>query len=182
MKYIITERQLKLIKEDNIRKIDFEVFNNDWDLLQKFLERRGNPPYIIMGDLDLRNNKTIESLGNLQSVGGDLALSFSKIKSLGDLQSVGGDLNLYNSNIESLGNLVSVGGDLFLYDTNITSLEKLESVGGNLDLAASKIVSLENLKSVGGNLDLEGTPLSAMTTKEEIRNMPNLTIEGEIFL
>ena len=74
MKYLITERQLKLIKEDNIRKIDFDIFNNDWALLQKFLERRGNPPYIITGDLNLYGLK-IESLGNLQSVDGDLYLT-----------------------------------------------------------------------------------------------------------
>ncbi len=113
MKYLITERQLKLIKEDNIRKIDFDIFNNDWALLQKFLERRGNPPYIITGYLDLFN---------------------SNIKSLGNLQSVGGYLNLYNTNIESLGNLQSVGGYLNLNNTNIQSLRNLESVGGFLDL------------------------------------------------
>jgi hypothetical protein len=75
MKYLITERQLKLIKEqDEILELDFDFFNNNWNILQKFLERRGNPPYIITGDLDLRNTK-IESLGNLQSVDGDLYLT-----------------------------------------------------------------------------------------------------------
>ena len=182
MKYIITERQLKLIKEDKIRKIDFEVFNNDWNVLQKFLERRGNPPYIITGDLDLRNNKTIESLGNLQSVGGDLALSFSKIKSLGDLQSVGGTLFLTDTNIKDLGNLQSVGSDLNLYNSNIESLGNLVSVGGYLFLRNSNIESLGNLQSVGGDLYLRNTPLSKTTTEEEIRNMPNLTIRGEIYL
>ena len=93
MKYIITERQLKLIKEDKIRKIDFDIFNNNWDLLQKFLERRGNPPYIIIGDLNLAYSN-IESLGNLQSVGGFLNLYKTKIVSLGKLQSVGGFLAL----------------------------------------------------------------------------------------
>jgi len=58
MKYLITERQLKLIKEqDEILELDFDFFNNNWNILQKFLERRGNPPYIITGDLDLRNTK-----------------------------------------------------------------------------------------------------------------------------
>jgi len=98
MKYLITERQLRLIKEDDIRKIDFQIFNNDWNVLQKFLERRGNPPYIITGDLDLYDSK-IESLGNLQSVGGFLDLRYSEIKSLGNLQSVGGYLDLTGTTV-----------------------------------------------------------------------------------
>ena len=159
MKYLITERQLKLIKEDNIRKIDFDIFNNDWALLQKFLERRGNPPYIITGYLDLFNSN-IKSLGNLQSVGGNLYLINTKIESLGNLQSVGGFLNLYNTNIQSLGNL--------------------QSVGGYLDLRGTKIESLGNLQSVGGNLYLNRTPLSKITTEKEIRNQ--VEVGGEIYL
>jgi hypothetical protein len=159
MKYLITERQLKLIKEDNIRKIDFDIFNNDWALLQKFLERRGNPPYIITGDLNLYGLK-IESLGNLQSVGGYLYLTGSNIESLGNLQSVGGYLYLTGSNIESLGNL--------------------QSVGGNLDLNSTKIESLGNLQSVGGNLYLNRTPLSKITTEKEIRNQ--VEVGGGIYL
>ena len=161
MKYLITERQLKLIKEDNIRKIDFDFFDNNWDILQRFVKRRGNPPYIITGDLDLFNTK-IESLGNLKSVGGYLYL--------------------YNTKIESLGNLQSVEGDLYLYNTKIESLGNLQSVGGFLDLDDTKIKSLGNLEYVGGSLGLRNTSLSETTTTEEIRNIPNLTIEGEIYL
>ena len=137
MKYLITERQLKLIKEDNIRKIDFDIFNNDWALLQKFLERRGNPPYIITGDLNLYGLK-IESLGNLQSVGGYLYLTGSNIESLGNLQSVGGNLDLNSTKIESLGNLQSVGGNLYLNRTPLsktTTKEEIRNqveVGGNI--------------------------------------------------
>ena len=119
MKYLITERQLKLIKEDKIRKIDFNIFNNDWDLLQKFLERRGNPSYILIGDLDLYSSN-IESLGNLKSVGDNLYLSNSNIKFLRNLQSVGGDLDLRNTPLsektteEEIRNQVEIGGDLYL--------------------------------------------------------------------
>ena len=119
MKYLITERQLKLIKEDNIRKIDFDIFNNDWALLQKFLERRGNPPYIITGDLDLYNTK-IESLGNLQSVGGNLNLNNTKIESLGNLQYVEGQLYLNRTPLskitteKEIRNQVEVGGEIYL--------------------------------------------------------------------
>ena len=67
-----------------------DVFG-DWETLQKFLDRRGNPLYSIGGDLDLSGTK-IESLGNLTSVGGNLYLSGTDIKSLGNLTSVGGDI------------------------------------------------------------------------------------------
>ena len=94
-------------------------FNNDWDLLQKFLESKGNPKWKIMDDLDLENT-SIEFLGNLTSVGGDLDLTNTPIKSLGNLQSVGGYLDLYGVPIQSLGNLTSVGGDLDLENTPIS--------------------------------------------------------------
>jgi hypothetical protein len=122
---------------NEILKIPFAAFGNDWDVLQRFLERRGNPPYEIMDDLDLEYSK-IESLGNLTSVGGYLNLRFSEIKSLGNLTSVGGYLYLYGSKIEDLGKLKYVGGDLIL--RHITLLEKyteeeirsMIEIGGNI--------------------------------------------------
>jgi len=133
MKYLITERQLKLIKEDNIRKIDFDIFNNDWALLQKFLERRGNPPYIITGYLDLFNSN-IKSLGNLQSVGGNLYLINTKIESLGNLQSVGGNLNLNNTKIESLGNLQYVEGQLYLNRTPLSKITTEKEIRNQVEV------------------------------------------------
>jgi len=161
MKYIINERQYKLLteQEEEILRIPFVMFNNDWVVLQRFLKRRGNPPYEITDDLDLRFGK-IESLGNLTSVGGDLNLSISNIKSLGNLTSVGGNLDLYKSNLQSLGNLTSVGGSLDLYE--------------------SKIESFGRLTSVGGVLDLVDTPLSKKYTKEEIRSM--VEVGGGVYL
>jgi hypothetical protein len=120
MRYIINEHQYKLLLEqdNDILKVPFVAFGNDWDVLQRFLERRGNPPYEIMDDLDLFRAK-IESLGSLTSVGGYLNLRFSEIKSLGNLTSVGGNLSLYGTKIESLGNLTSVEGYLNLEYTKI---------------------------------------------------------------
>ena len=119
MKYILTERQYRLMEQqEEILKIPFDVFNNDWNLLQKFLERRGYPPYEIIGDLDLRGTE-ITSLGNLTSVGGDLYLVGTPITSLGNLTSVGGNLYSRETPITSLGNLTSVGGYLDLRETPI---------------------------------------------------------------
>ena len=78
MKIVLSESQYKkLFKEEKEQKIlkipSIKFFNNDWFLLQKFLEKKGNPPYSIGGNLDLYKTP-IKSLGNLQSVGGYLNL------------------------------------------------------------------------------------------------------------
>ena len=179
MKYIINEHQYKLLtEEEDILRIPFVVFGNDWDVLQRFLERRGNPPYEITDDLNL-GGSGIQSLGNLTSVGGDLDLEGSTIESLGSLTSVGGDLDLRYSDIKSLGNLTSVEGDLYIYGTEIESLGNLTSVGGDLGLTDSSIEDLGNLTSVGGDLYLGINPLSEKYTEEEIRSM--VEVGGEIY-
>ena len=162
MKIVISESQYKRLieaeEEQRVLKIpSLKFFNDDWFLLQEFLERKGNPPYSIGGSLNLKNSP-IESLGNLTSVVGDLDLDRTPIKSLGNLTSVGGFLDLDRTPIKSLGNL--------------------QSVGGNLGLEGTPIESLGNLQSVGGDLSLHGTPLS-IYTREQIREMIN--VEGRIY-
>ena len=161
MKYIITERQSRLLEEpEKVLKIpSLKYFNNDWKVLQKFLERRGYPPYSISGNLDLYKVQ-IKSLGNLKRVEGNLDLRGSLIKSLGNLEYVGGILNLRKTPIKSLGNLMKVGDSLILINTPI------ESLG--------------NLKHVGGYLDLRYTPLSIIMSEDEIRSKVN--VEGDIYL
>ena len=108
MKIIINENQYELLKEmeDKPKVYNFpslDVFGHkkpmdNWNLMQKFLSKKGNPDYTVDGDLDLRNT-SIKSLGNLISVGGYLTLYKTPIKSLGNLTSVGGYLNLYKTPI-----------------------------------------------------------------------------------
>ena len=96
MKILITENQYKRLfeQEQEVFHIpSLKLFNYDWDLLQMFLNKKGNPPYSIGGDLNLEYVK-IQSLGNLKSVGGDLNLRHTTIQSLGNLEFVGRDLNL----------------------------------------------------------------------------------------
>jgi len=88
----------KILKEIDVLHIpSFKYFNNDWNFLQEYLESEGNPPYTIDGDLDLRNSN-IESLGNLQSVGGDLDLQETLMsekyseKEIRQMVQVGGDI------------------------------------------------------------------------------------------
>jgi hypothetical protein len=132
MKILVTESQYKKIlreeKEQKILRIpSLKIFNDDWDLLQKFLELKGNPPYTISGNLDLYG-LPVKSLGNLQSVGGYLDLRETPIKSLGNLTSVGGYLDLLNTSIESLGNLTSVGGYLDLRRTALSKMYTKEQI------------------------------------------------------
>jgi hypothetical protein len=168
MKILVTESQYRKIlgeeKEQKILRVPgLEFFHENpweaWQILQKILKQRGNPPYTIDGDLYLDS---------------------TPIKSLGNLISVGGDLDLEKTPIESLGNLTSVGGYLELEGTPIESLGNLKSVRGTLDLDGTSIESLGNLQSVGGNLWLKYTPLSEKYTEEEIRQM--VDVGGDIFL
>ncbi len=97
----IIRRVLREEQEEKLLKIpSLKFFNNDWNILQKFLESQGYPRY---------------------SIGGDLNLSFSDIKTLGKLEYVGGYLDLFNcKNLKSLGNLKYVGGDLVLISTPLS--------------------------------------------------------------
>ena len=94
-------------------------FNDDWNILQNFLKHRGNPPFHIDGDLDLRNT-SIKDLGNLTSVGGDLNLFGTPIKSFGNLKSVGGGLELRRTPIskkyteKKIRQMVNVEGKIFI--------------------------------------------------------------------
>lgn len=104
MKIVISESQYKrLIETEEEEKVlhipSMKFFNDDWDLLQKFLKLKGNPPYSIGGDLYLEGTR-IESLGNLQSVGGSLYLGNTPIS------------KKYSE--EEIRQIVNVGGKIYL--------------------------------------------------------------------
>ena len=136
MKIFISESQYKRLieteEEQEVLEIpNLRIFGKDgdvaWNRLQKFLEKKGNPPYSIGGDLDLRRTP-IKSLENLQSVGGYLDLRDTPIESLGNLQSVGRNLDLEKTPIQSLGNLEFVGGDLYLRGTPVSKMYSKEEI------------------------------------------------------
>jgi hypothetical protein len=130
MKILISENQYKRLFEQEQKVFhipSLKLFNNDWNTLQMFLNKKGNPPYSIGDNLNLYKSK-IQSLGNLKSVGGDLDLRYTPIQSLGNLKSVGGYLDLQNSEIQSLGNLKSVGEYLDLRDTPISKKYSKEQI------------------------------------------------------
>ena len=122
MRIIISESQHRRLFEEEqkiLRIPNFKIFGNDWDILQRFLESKGNPPYSLGGNLDLVGLK-VESLGNLVSVEHDLYAYDTPLKSLANLTSVGGLMDISNTQIESFENLSFVGGDLIFYDTPIS--------------------------------------------------------------
>jgi hypothetical protein len=126
MKIIISESQYnRILREEEEQKVlhipSLRFFNNDWNKLQKFLNRRGNPPYSLGGNLYLEES-SVEFLGNLISVEGDLYLYNTPINSLGNLTSVGGDLDLLGTSIKSFGNLQTVGGYLDLRETPLSKM------------------------------------------------------------
>ena len=98
----------KILKEETQEKkiLSFpslEFFDKDpevaWNIIQKIVERKGNPPYSIEGNLNLRGIP-IQSLGNLQSVGGYLALRKTRIQ------------KKYTE--EEIRQMVNVGGEIYL--------------------------------------------------------------------
>ena len=122
MKIIISESQHKRLFEEEQKVLhipDLKIFGNDWDVLQRFLESKGNPLYSLGGNLNLVG-LNVESLGNLVSVQHDLYAYDTPLKSLGKLTSVGGLMDLSNTPIESLGNLSFVGGSLVLSGTALS--------------------------------------------------------------
>jgi hypothetical protein len=135
MKYIISEIQYKLIVEEkqSILKLPGIEYFGGWDMMQKFLNKKGNPLYSVDGDLDLRGTD-ISSLGSLTSVSGCLDLSYTDISSLGNLTSVGSYLDLRGTNISSLGNLVSVDGDLYLRNTPLSEKMSEEKIRSQVEI------------------------------------------------
>ena len=122
MKIAISESQYKRLfeQEEYVLQIpSLEYFNNDWDLLQKYLKSKGNPLYSIGGSLNLFGT-SIESLGDLTSVGGSLDLEGTPIKSLGNLTSIGGYLDLTKTPLskmydsDEISKMVKVDGDIYL--------------------------------------------------------------------
>jgi hypothetical protein len=156
--------------EKNILKIPYVAVREDWNLLQQFLKLKGNPRYIIVGDVDLFRSKDIPNLGNLVGVEGDLRLNWSSIESLGELEFVGGYLGLWGcKDIKTLGKIKRVESDLNLDESSIESLGQLEYVGAGLNLPKCKnIKTLGNLKEVGDFLNLTDSSIESLGKLEYV--------------
>ena len=198
MKYIISERQYRLLTEDEEQKVwdipNVEIFGG-WEGLQVVLRAKNNPFFRIKNDLEL-NELNIESLGKLVSVDGELHIKNSSISDFGELRNVGKHLRLYAvENLTSLGKLKKVGGkviirsnvpdlvdlgdleevgdDFAMRALNVSSLGKLKYIGEDLNIDDTNVSDLRDLGYVGGFITLRGTPLSKTTTEKEVRTQTN---------
>ena len=120
MKNLIRKILKEYEEEEKILVVpSLKYFGDDWNALQLFLKSKGNPKWKLLDDLYLYG-KPIESLENLQSVGGYLNLSNTPIESLGNLQSVGGNLYLNFTPLskkytkEEIRQMVDVKRDIFM--------------------------------------------------------------------
>ena len=146
------KKEDKVIKVPGLKFFDSKPMEA-WSMLQKFLNKKGNPPYIIKNNVYL-NNLPVKTLDNLKTVNGDLLLKGTKIDDLGVLVYVEGNLDLRNTPIKSLGELYGVGKNLVLYNTPIQDLGKLKFVGGSVNSNRIDLRDLGNLEVVETDLDL----------------------------
>jgi hypothetical protein len=138
---------------------------------------------IIRGDQEYKNNgHEIKTLGNIESIRGDLGLSYTKIEDLGKLKRVGGDLWFSGSDefinndsfkIKTLTPLEKVNGAVSIRGNSLTSLGTLKYVGKNLSLRFSNVTDLGDLEYVGGNILISKYNL-------EYYDFSKIKIEGKI--
>jgi hypothetical protein len=114
------------------------------------------------------NGSQVQSLGNLQSIGGNAYFKGSQVQSLGNLQSIGGYANFNGSPITSLGNLQSIGGNAYFEDSQVQSLGNLQSIGGNAYFNGSQVQSLGNLQSIGGYANFNDSQVQSLGILQSI--------------
>lgn len=101
------------------------------------VDMRGNNIETIKGVTEIKgylgiNSCFLKDLGSLEKIDGDLWVSgnHGSINSLGNLKSVGGDCSLrYTTGLKSLGKLEIVHGRLSIRDSSVVHLGNLKSAG-----------------------------------------------------
>ena len=128
MKYIVTESQYKLMKEQLEREVVKlpRIKYWTWGQLQNYSNENGNQYHIVRENLHI-HDVNIPSLGKLIGVTGNLRIKNSSITTLGNLEFIGGFLKVSNTNIRYLGNLESIGGLLYLRETFVRTLKNLNT-------------------------------------------------------
>lgn len=150
-----------------------EVFK-DGDFYSTFTLAFGT----INGSLFLSETDRIISLGNIETINGDLKFKGSSIESLGKLKFVNGSVYIRQydppfTNLTTLGNLEQVTGNLILKSSPLIDLGNLKKVGETLNLRKTNISNLGKLEYVGGNLFLP-------KAKKELLDTSKITIIGNL--
>lgn len=165
MRYIISESQLQQLMEvkDTPKKGDTPLYRIRGEHLsfrqsQKHLAKRNNPPSKYIGNLEI-DNHTIDTLGSIVEVDGEIDLEDSILFSFGDLEVVDGDLYMPGCKVNSLSKLREVTGYLDANKSTLKYLGELTNVGNMCSFRGTKIKTLNKLQTVGGFLDLRETSL-----------------------
>jgi hypothetical protein len=130
-------------------------------------------PEYVGGDVTLSNSNT--NIGKIKYIGGNLNLQDSEIESLSNLESVGGVLYL-KGNLKDLGKLKKVGRlDIISCNINFTlgSLEEIEDVLNIQNFSVD--IDFGNLKTIGGSLYANNTIITDLKKQgtEFKKNMLN---------
>lgn len=104
----------------------------------------------IYGSLYIDNTVFID-LGELNYIKSNFIISEnSKLNSISNLEKIGGDFSVYNTNFTELGKLKRIGGRLNLRDTSIKDLGEVRYIGGDLSLPKRlQDINLENIEIKG---------------------------------
>ena len=176
MKIIITEGQLKLITESESKKkllnVPTDLFYSKWEPILNNYRKKGFDGIKLKGDVNFYSVFYMDFdriFEHIVEIDGSLDLRRSTVKSLGNLESVSGEVDLRNcEELTDLGNLKNVGEGLALNNTNITSLNNLEYVGNYLVVSETPIKDLSKLKYVGDYLKLNNTNIESLGDLEEV--------------
>lgn len=122
---------------------------------------------------DAKFSGPLNSLGNLEYIGGSAIFSTPEITSLGKLQVIGGDAFFRNkkSKLTSLENLESIGGDVYFGPSNLSSLGNLKTIGGDAHFGYSELTSLGNLKCISGNAYFDYSPITDIGNLKHVGEM-----------
>ena len=111
--------------EYDLNENEYIIIDNQW----KALNYKGNKKVLLNGNLDLRGNRTITSLGNIVAVSGYVDLENSKAISLKNLEYVGGWADFYSSETTSTDKLKYIGGDAYFRNSRIKDWSYIEIKG-----------------------------------------------------
>ena len=163
------EKQLQMI----YRQLQQEIIDGDLMIENIPITNLGNVKK-IHGRLDLYENKTLKSLGNLEYVSNTINLTDTNIEDLGNLKVVDMIILTQNKNLKSLGSIEYAKTSVILNNTNVEDLGNLKVVDWTLRLNENKTLkSLGNLEQVGGHLILNDT---------NIEDLGNLKVLGSLWL
>ena len=126
----------------------------------------------IGGKADFRNSE-VQDLGNLQTIGGNANFKNSKVKNLGNLQTIGGDADFEESQVRDLGNLQTIGSSAFFSNSQVQSLGNLQTIGRWADFRNSKVEDLGNLQTIGMDADFWKSKVQDLGNLQKIGGSAN---------